>query len=97
MCYTSGWYFEFSLAKLKKGVELAAEAIAFDASAAKGHAVLGLGLLYLEGLEAARPPIDRALILNPGDWFGLTNRSMISIYEGKPEEARAMDRASHAA
>ena len=36
-----------------------------------------------------RDCIDRALILNPGDWFGLTNRSMISIYEGKPEEARA--------
>ena len=52
--------------------------------------MLGLGLVYAEGLEAGRAPIDRALALNPKDWFGLSNRSMVSIYEGKPEEARAL-------
>ena len=88
MCYTSGWLYEFSEAKLRKGIGLAAEAIACDASAAKGHAVLGFGLIYAEGLDAGRAPIARALELNPSDWFGVTNRSMISIYEGKPEEAR---------
>jgi adenylate cyclase len=88
MCYTSGWMFEFSEPKLKKGVDLAAEAIEFDSSAAKGHAVFGLGVLYLDGLEAARPPIERALALNPNDWFGLTNRSMLSIYAGDTADAR---------
>ena len=88
MCYTSGWLYEFSEAKLRKGLGLAAQAIACDAAAAKGHAVLGLGLIYAEGLDAGRAPIARALELNPSDWFGLTNRSMISIYEGNPQEAR---------
>lgn len=90
MCYTSGWMYEFSDAKLAKGIELAKDAIALDESAAKAHAVLGLGLVYAEGLETGRPPIERALALNPKDWFGLSNRSMASIYEGKPEEARAL-------
>jgi len=89
MCYTSGWMYEFSDAKLAKGIALANDAIALDESAAKAHAVLGLGLVYAEGLEAGRAPIARALALNPKDWFGLSNRSMVSIYEGKPEEARA--------
>ncbi|MFO0993298.1 MAG: winged helix-turn-helix domain-containing protein [Hyphomicrobiales bacterium] len=90
MCYTSGWMYEFSDAKLAKGIGLARDAIAFDESAAKAHAVLGLGLVYAEGLETGLPPIERALALNPKDWFGLSNRSMVSIYEGKPEEARAL-------
>jgi TolB-like protein len=88
MCYTSGWYYEFSDTKLRKGLDLARDAIACDASAAKGHAVLGLGLVYAEGLESGRAPIVRALELNPDDWFGLSNRAMVSVYEGKPEEAR---------
>ncbi len=88
MCYTSGWMFEFSEPKLKKGVDIAAEAIECDSSAAKGHAVLGLGLLHLHGLEAASAPIEQALALNPSDWFGLTNRSMLSIYAGDTSDAR---------
>jgi TolB-like protein len=88
MCYTSGWMYEFSDAKLRKGIGLAIDAIAIDASAAKAHAILGFGLVFLDGLEAGRAPIARALELNPDDWFGLSNRAMVSVYEGKPQEAR---------
>jgi tetratricopeptide (TPR) repeat protein len=41
MCYHSGWLYEFSIPKLEKGVEFAAQAIEFDPLAAKSHAVLG--------------------------------------------------------
>jgi len=90
MCYTSAWYYEFSDSKLLKGLDLARDAIACDASAAKGHAVLGLGLVYAEGLEAGRAPIEHALELNPSDWFGLTNYSMVKAYDGDPQEARRL-------
>ena len=90
MCYSSGWLYEFSIPKLEMGVEFATRAIEYDPSAAKSHAVLGFGLLWLQGLDAAKPPMERALVLNPSEWFGLTNRSMISVYEGKPAEARQL-------
>jgi TolB-like protein len=85
---TSGWLLEFSAEKLARGVEIGRRAVEFDPLLAKAHAATGFGLLFLDGLAAAREPIERALALNPDDWFCLTNRSMVCVYEGKPEEAR---------
>ena len=85
---TSGWLFEFSTEKLAKGVEIGRRAIECDPQLAKAYASTGFGLLFLDGVAAAREPVDRALALNPDDWFCLTNQSMVCVYEGNPEEAR---------
>jgi tetratricopeptide (TPR) repeat protein len=79
----------FDLGVLQKGIEIARQACEVDPQSAMSHAVLGLALCWTEGLEAARTPLDRAVEINPGDWFSLSNRSMLSTYEGNTLQARS--------
>lgn len=89
VCYSSAWMFDFDRETLEKGVELARQACEIDPGSALSHAVLGLALCWTHGLEAARNPLERAVAINPSNWFCLSNRSMLSTYEGNTLQARS--------
>ncbi|MCB1379237.1 MAG: winged helix-turn-helix domain-containing protein [Alphaproteobacteria bacterium] len=89
VCHSSAWMFDFDRRALEKGIELARQGCEIDPGSAFCSAVLGLALCWTEGLDAARIPLARAVEINPGDWFCLSNRSMLSTYEGRSTEARA--------
>jgi TolB-like protein len=88
ICHSSKWLFDYARSDLERTIALATEGLNYDPANTLCHSVRGLALVWHKGLEAGRDDLDKGVELNPSGWFSLANRSLLSTYEGKPEEAR---------
>ena len=72
---------------LEKGIELAQKALAMDDSIADAHGLLCVLYLTKREYDKAIAEGERAVALNPGGTYVLSNYATSLTYAGRPEEA----------
>jgi adenylate cyclase len=71
---------------IRKGIDLAAKAMALDPNDSFGYVAAGVMAMNLRDTERARTMLDKALALNPNDVYGISNRGTQAIFSGRPAE-----------
>ncbi len=82
------YFSDFDRVSLAEGVGLLARATEHDPTSARGFVGYSVGVLWLDGVDAARAAIDRALHLNPGEPYCNAQRACVAIFEGQCGEAK---------
>ena len=87
MC--TGYDYDFELEKTRRGLALIEKASKLDPANSLPFVSLSVfgGVLY--GADASRTAVDRALRLNPGDYYAHAQRALVSIYDGDLALARS--------
>jgi TolB-like protein len=88
LCHQERWFIDFCRDSMRKGTELAAQAIELEPSNAVGYNILSFGQLWTSTIDAARASSDVAVALRPGESYFHAQRTLVEIVDCRPGVAR---------